>query len=214
MKGDAYMPSWLTLENFQSIAHEYQLVGMIIGFLLTYLEAFLPILPLAAFVVANASAYGLWFGFLLSWAGSVTGAYSVFWLVRRYGHWKIFRIITERKAVTKLIHWVEYHGFTPLFVLLCFPFTPTSIVNVVAGLSKLKKKHYFFTIMAAKVIQLFVISWIGSDLRALITQPSRTIIVLVLIAILWGGGKYVEKRMHQKMADDLNSAIKNKDSSQ
>lgn len=208
------MPAWLTLENFQSIAHEYQLVGMIIGFLLTYLEAFLPILPLAAFVVANASAYGLWFGFLLSWAGSVTGAYSVFWLVRQFGHRKIFRFITERKAVAKLIHWVEYQGFTPLFVLLCFPFTPTSIVNVVAGLSKLKKKHYFFTIMAAKVIQLFVISWIGSDLRALVTQPSRTMIVLALIAALWGGGKYVEKRMHQKMSDDLNRAMKDKDSSQ
>jgi uncharacterized membrane protein YdjX (TVP38/TMEM64 family) len=202
------MPSWLTLENFQSIAHEYQLIGMLIGFLLTYLEAFLPILPLAAFVVANASAYGLWFGFLLSWAGSVAGAYTVFWLVRKFGKRKVFRFITERKAVKKLIRWVEYHGFTPLFVLLCFPFTPTSIVNVVAGLSQLKKKHYFFTIMSAKIIQLFVISWIGSDLRALITQPSRTIIVLLLIAALWGGGKYVEKRMHQKMANDLNKSAR------
>lgn len=202
------MPTWLTLENFQSIAHEYQLIGMLIGFLLTYLEAFLPILPLAAFVVANASAYGLWLGFLLSWAGSVAGAYTVFWLVRKFGNRKVFRFITERKAVQKLIRWVEYHGFTPLFVLLCFPFTPTSIVNVVAGLSQLKKKHYFFTIMSAKVIQLFVISWIGSDLRALITQPSRTIIVLLLIAALWGGGKYVEKRMHQKMANDLNKSAR------
>lgn len=202
------MPSWLTLENFQSIAHEYQFIGMLIGFLFTYLEAFLPILPLAAFVVANASAYGLWFGFLLSWAGSVAGAYTVFWLVRKYGNRKVFRFITERKTVKKLIRWVEYHGFTPLFVLLCFPFTPTSIVNVVAGLSQLKKKHYFFTIMSAKIIQLFVISWIGSDLRALITQPSRTIIVLLLIVALWGGGKYVEKRMHQKMANDLNKRTK------
>lgn len=202
------MPTWLTLENFQSIAHEYQIIGMLIGFLLTYLEAFLPILPLAAFVVANASAYGLWLGFLLSWAGSVAGAYTVFWLVRKFGNRKVFRFITERKAVQKLIRWVEYHGFTPLFVLLCFPFTPTSIVNVVAGLSQLKKKHYFFTIMSAKVIQLFVISWIGSDLRALITQPSRTIIVLLLIAALWGGGKYVEKRMHQKMANDLNKSAR------
>lgn len=198
------MPDWLTIENFQSIAQQYQLIGMIIGFLLTYLEAFLPVLPLAAFVVANASAYGLWLGFLLSWAGSVAGAYTVFWLVRKFGHRKIFRFITERKTVKKLIRGVEYQGFTPLFVLLCFPFTPTSIVNVVAGLSKLKKKYYLFTIMGAKIIQLFVISWIGSDLHALITQPMRTVIVLLLIAVLWVGGKYVEKRMHQKMADQLN----------
>ncbi|MBM7700773.1 TVP38/TMEM64 family protein [Kurthia huakuii] len=198
------MPAWLTVENFQAIAQQHQLIGMILAFVFPFLEAFLPVLPLAAFVVANASAYGLWIGFLLSWTGSVAGAYCVFLLVRKFGRAKIFRFITERKAITKLITWVEYHGFTPLFVLLCFPFTPTSVVNVVAGLSKLKKKHYFITIMLAKVVQLLVISWIGSDLRALITQPERTVIVVLLIVLMWGGGKYAEKRMNKKMAEDLN----------
>ena len=202
------MPDWLTVDNFQAVAQQHQVIGMLLGFLLPYLEAFLPVLPLAAFVVANASASGLWMGFLLSWAGSVLGAFCVFLIVRRFGHAKIFRFITERKAVVKLISWVEYHGFTPLFVLLCFPFTPTSIVNVVAGLSKLKKKHYFFTIMLAKIIQLFAISWIGSDLHALITQPQRTIIVVIIIAVLWGGGKYAEKRMNAKMAKELNEKDK------
>ncbi len=207
-EGGKAMPAWLTVENFQAVAQQHQLIGMLLAFLLPFFEAFLPVLPLAAFVVANASAYGMWMGFLLSWTGSVAGAYCVFLLVRRFGHAKVFRFITEHKAVTKLIKWVEYHGFTPLFVLLCFPFTPTSIVNVVAGLSKLKKKHYFVTILLAKIIQLLVISWIGSDLRALITQPERSIIVVLVILIMWGGGKYAEKRMNEKMTQDLNNKQK------
>ena len=65
-EGGKAMPAWLTVENFQAVAQQHQLIGMLLAFLLPFFEAFLPVLPLAAFVVANASAYGMWMGFLLS----------------------------------------------------------------------------------------------------------------------------------------------------
>ena len=54
-------------------------------FFLPFLEAFLPFLPLVVFIVANVNAYGFLFGFLLSWVGSVAGAYTVFLVIRKYG---------------------------------------------------------------------------------------------------------------------------------
>ena len=134
------MPDWLSIASFQEIAGEHRIIGTFIALLLPMIEAFLPFLPLAAFVVANATAYGLWLGFLLSWGGAVIGSYCVFLIIRKYGHNRFFGFITNRPSIQKLIRWVEMQGFTPLFILLCFPFTPSSVVNVVAGLSNLKKK--------------------------------------------------------------------------
>ena len=54
---------WLTLENILKLIQEYQSLGPIAGILLPLLEAFLPFLPLFVFVMANATAFGLWWGF-------------------------------------------------------------------------------------------------------------------------------------------------------
>lgn len=205
------MPDWLSIESFQQIADQHRIIGTLIAILLPFIEAFLPFLPLAAFVVANATAYGLWFGFLFSWGGAVLGSYLVFLIIRKYGHNRFFGFITNRPTIQKLIRWVETQGFTPLFILLCFPFTPSSLVNVVAGLSNLKKKSYLLTIMSAKFVMILVISWIGSDLQSLITKPWKTALMVLIIIAMWFGGKFVEKRNNKKMEAYLRGMQKHDD---
>ncbi len=55
------------------LLRSYESLGPIPGFLLPFLEAFLPFLPLVVFVMTNAAAYGLLEGFLLSWSGASMG---------------------------------------------------------------------------------------------------------------------------------------------
>lgn len=203
------MPDWFDIQQFQQIAEEHRIIGTILAVLFPFAEAFLPFLPLAAFVVANATAYGLWFGFLFSWGGAVLGSYCVFLIIRKFGHARIFTFITNRESIKKLIAWVEMQGFTPLFILLCFPFTPSAVVNVVAGLSNLKKKSYLMTIMCSKFIMILIISWIGSDLQSLITKPWKTVLIVLLLIAMWFGGKFFEKRNNKKMEAHLRSLQKN-----
>ena len=168
-----------------------------------FLEAFLPFLPLIVFIVANVTAYGLLFGFLLSWAGRLLGAYTVFLVIRKYGRARVLGFITRHEKIQKLILWVERNGFGPLFLLICFPFTPSALVNIVAGLSNMKKNTYLWTVTLGKLIMIFIVSFIGSDIKALITQPIRTAIVVIIIVILWFVGKRVEKRIDKKVEADL-----------
>lgn len=193
------MFDWLTTENLWELSRDYRSLGPLIGFLLPFLEAFLPFLPLFAFVIANASAYGLWIGFLLSWAGTVVGSYMVFLLIRKYGRARFLGFMTKHERVQKLIQWVETHGFGPLFLFLCFPFTPSALVNLVAGLSNMKKKSYLWTLLAGKFVMIFTISFIGQDLKELITKPLRTAVVLVVIVLLWLIGKQIERRMNSRV---------------
>lgn len=197
------MTDFFSMENIIELTQSYRAFGPLIGFLLPFLEAFLPFLPLFVFVFANATAYGLWLGFLISWGGTVAGAYVVFLLVRKYGRARFMNFMTKHDKVQKLIRWVERNGFAPLFLLLCFPFTPSALVNLVAGLSNISRHYYLLTVMAGKFVMVFMISFVGYDLRALFTQPLRTAIVIAVIVILYIVGKILEKRLHKKVEEDF-----------
>lgn len=197
------MTDLFSMETLEEIMNSYKTLGPVIGILLPMLEAFLPFLPLVVFIVANVTAYGLLYGFVLSWAGSVVGSYLVFLIIRKYGRARILNFLTKHQRTSRLIHWVERNGFGPLFLLLCFPFTPSAIVNVVAGLSNIRKSTYLTALILGKLIMIFVISFIGADIRALISQPIRTAIVAAVIALLWIVGKYFEKRLDKKVEADF-----------
>lgn len=194
-----WMKEWFTIENIMELLSQYRSFGPLPGILLPMLEAFLPFLPLFLFVMANANAFGLWLGFLFSWTGAVLGALLVFWIFRRYGQGRLLRFLQRHPKVQKGMDWIERHGFGPIFLMLCFPFTPSALVNIVAGLSKISMAQYMLAVIAGKMVMIFTISFVGYDIRALITNPARTALVLVVIAILWYIGKRIEVKMNMSV---------------
>ncbi|MCM3567809.1 TVP38/TMEM64 family protein [Neobacillus mesonae] len=199
--------AWFTIENMMNLIQEYRSFGPLPGILLTVLEAFLPFLPLFIFVMANANAFGLWMGFLYSWIGACIGALLVFSLVRRFRQKKLLAFLHKHPKVRRLMDWVDRHGFGPLFLLLCFPFTPSALVNIVAGLSNVSRAQYMLAVCIGKMVMIFTISFIGADLQALITQPSRTAMVLVIIFFLWYVGRRIEARLNNASVNDDNGKI-------
>jgi uncharacterized membrane protein YdjX (TVP38/TMEM64 family) len=193
------LKEWFTLENIMELINTYRSFGPLPGILLPMLEAFLPFLPLFLFVMANASAFGLWLGFLFSWIGAFSGALLVFLLIRKFGQKRALQFIKRHPKVQKLMRWVERHGFGPLFILLCFPFTPSAIVNIVAGLSKINTYQYLLAVMTGKLVMIFTISFVGYDIQSLLTKPLRTSIVAIVIVILWYVGKRIEVRLNRSM---------------
>lgn len=200
-----FFKDWFTLEHIMELIEKYRSFGPLPGILLPLIEAFLPFLPLFLFVMANANAFGLWLGFLFSWIGSTIGALLVFLLIRKYGQKKILSIIKNNSQVQKLMVWVEKHGFGPLFILLCFPFTPSAVVNIVAGLSKISIAQYILAVLTGKAVMIFTMSFVGYDIKALITQPIRTAIVGLIIFILWYVGKRIEIKMNMSVEKDRNN---------
>lgn len=199
--------AWFTLENIMELIEEYRSFGPLPGIVLPMIEAFLPFLPLFIFVMANASAFGLWMGFLYSWLGSCVGALMLFLLIRKYGQKRVFSFLSKHPKVQKLMDWVERHGFGPVFLLLCFPFTPSVVVNVVAALSKISIYQYMLAVAIGKMVMIFTISFVGYDLQSLITRPYRTGVVFLVIFILWYVGKRIEVRLNKSMENDHNEEI-------
>ncbi|WP_199426435.1 TVP38/TMEM64 family protein [Thermaerobacillus caldiproteolyticus] len=188
------LKQWFTLKNVLDLLEHYRSFGMIPGIVFTLLESFFPVLPLFIFVMANAAAFGLWEGFLISWIGTCLGSIFVFWIARKVGQKQFFRFLSRHQKVRRLMNWVERHGFGPLFLLYCFPFTPSAIINVVAGLSRISRQQFILAVLFGKMVMIFMISFIGYDLAALVKQPLRTVAVAIVIILLWYTGKRVEAR--------------------
>ena len=203
------MFEWLTIENYEQLESYYRTLGPLFGLFLPFIESFLSFLPLFVIVVANVNAFGLLGGFIISWAGSVLGSYAVFRLVRAFGHHRLLYFVTKRRTVQKFIQWVDTNGMSPLFVLLCFPFTPSVLVNIVAGLSNIRKKLYLIALILGKMVMITLMSFIGNDVTQLVTNPRKLIISAVALFLLWIVGKWVEKKLNKRIERDLrNSASK------
>lgn len=185
-------------DYIMQLLNEYESLGPIPGILLPFIESFLPFLPLVVFVFANAAAYGLLEGFLLSWAGSSVGAILVFLIIRRLGDKRFFKIIRNNKQVHKVTAWVERRGFGPLFLLMCFPFSPSSVINVVSGLSKISIQQFILAVLLGKSVMIFSIAYVGSSIFEFAKEPVKTIVVGVCIVAFWLIGKYVERRLQRK----------------
>ncbi|PEP56055.1 TVP38/TMEM64 family protein [Bacillus pseudomycoides] len=186
---------YFSAENMDQLVASYRALGPLLGIGLPMVEALIPALPLILFVMANAVAFGFWLGFLYSWLGSVLGALIVFLVIRRFGRSRFFSFVNKHPKVRKAMGWIERKGFAPIFILFCFPFTPSALINVVAGLSRISRRQFVLALALGKLVMILILSYIGHDLTSFIHKPVKTIIVIGVIFILWYVGKKIEVKL-------------------
>ncbi|PKR78306.1 TVP38/TMEM64 family protein [Halalkalibacillus sediminis] len=173
----------------------YGSFGIIPGFAFPFIEAFLSFLPVIVFIMANSIVYGLELGFLLSWAGASAGAIVFFIIIRKMIRFRWVRKIQHQKQVRRVTAWFDRHGFGPLFLLLCFPFSPSALINIVAAFSKIPLKQFMLAVLLGKAVMVFSVSYVGESLASFAQNPTKTIVVGICIGLFWMVGKYVEKRI-------------------
>lgn len=186
----------IDLEHLQQTLESYSQFGPLLGIVLPLLEAFLPFLPLLVIVAANANIFGLWFGFLFSWIGVSIGAMCVFWISRKLGRNVKASIERRFPRSERFFHWVDQKGFTPLFLLACFPFSPSSIINIVSGISNVPFRTFFIATLLGKAVMILSISLLSFDIGSFREEPWRIFLTIAVIIIMWFGGKRLEARYH------------------
>ncbi|RKP50110.1 TVP38/TMEM64 family protein [Cohnella endophytica] len=184
----------LNLEQIKELLQRYSELGPLPGIILPFLESLFPFLPLVVFVVANTLAYGMWLGFLYSWIGASAGSMVVFLIARQLASRRGQQLRKKYPKIEKLFGYIERKGFTPIFLLSCFPFTPSILINVTAGLSKIPTHTYFTAMILGKAVMIFALAFLGNDLQAMIDHPWRIVLALFLLFLLWMGGRKLEAR--------------------
>ncbi len=188
-----------TEEGMRTIFEQFEQFGILAGFFLIILEAFLPILPLFVIVILNINSYGIVVGFLTSYAASVTGSFLVFLVVRFLFRDTAQRYIHRREKLERLLRFVDDRGFTFAFIMLALPFTPTSVVNVIAALSNMRARVYLLILVVAKLIMISSMSLVGYDIIGFFGSPARLVTSIVLLVVLYLFSKWYQRYLNKKM---------------
>ena len=67
------------------------------------------------------------------------------------------------------------------------------VVNIIASLSHIKIKYYFFVLVISKLISITILGVMGKEIFTIFTNPLRALIMIVLLVVLWFISKKVEK---------------------
>lgn len=164
--------------------------GMLTGFLLVFLECFIPILPLSVFVALNVNAFGFIVGCLLSWIATCTGSYICYMFFNYISRFLRIKIIQKQIDRFKMIK------FTELVLILTLPFTPSFLVNILCGATNMSKKKFIVSLLIGKFFIILFWGYIGISLIKSITDLDSLIYIAITLLIAYVLSRIISKRFN------------------
>ena len=146
------------------------------------------LLPAGVFSIGSGLFFGLWWGFALVLIGNVTGAAAAFGLARLLGRrWLVARLLRKPRwaAVDRAI---ERHGWKIIFLTQVHPLFPTSLLNYLYGVTRIRFGTCMLWVALGQAPGLFLYAYLGTltqhGLRVLRGQSHPHPYEYAL----WGGG--------------------------
>ncbi|WP_169794740.1 TVP38/TMEM64 family protein [Alicyclobacillus kakegawensis] len=169
-------------------------LASVIGIILMTIFCIIPV-PSEFLIIILMKIFGPWLGSLYSWAGSMLGAMTTFWLARRYGGKMLRRFITEERF-QQVNEWIGRGGPLGLLLARVVPL-PFIVVNYTAGVMKSVRTWDYFWTSAVGGIPYYV----GAALVFLGVSKRRymawLIIGGVVIVLIWIGGYLLNRHVRK-----------------
>ena len=175
-------------------------LGPISGVILIILESIIPPLPLSVFITLNMIAFGKIFGFLISWLSTIVGCMISFCLFRKLFRKKLEKFVKKKdlENVNNVMKSISEISLTNLVVFIAIPFSPAFLINIAAGLSKIKIEKFFVAIIIGKMMMVFFWGYIGTSLLESLTDITVLFKIGIMLVVAYGLSKMVEKNMKIK----------------
>jgi uncharacterized membrane protein YdjX (TVP38/TMEM64 family) len=120
------------------------------------------LLPGGALAVGSGFFFGLWWGFLIVFIGNIIGAAVSFalsrWIARRWFHRKLARNATLRVLGPA----VERESWKIILLTQLHPLFPTSLLNYLYGLTRIKMGTYMLWASVGRIPGLFLYVYVGT----------------------------------------------------
>ena len=171
--------------------------GPLAGILFPVLEAFFPILPLVGFVIINVTAFGFFFGYLYSWIGNCLGSFLLFLLLRKVGGRKL-EIKIQNSKYRHTLEKVKKKKLNVLFLLYCFPFSPSFLLSGTAALTNMRTEEFLTILLPSKFVMLLSLAFIGQNVSSFFENPSKSVFFIVFIVLLNMLVKFVFEKYENK----------------
>ena len=171
--------------------------GMIVGIFLVFIECFIPALPLSVFVALNVNAFGFLPGFLISWIATCLGSYACYLLFYMIGN-RLSQKVLKKKVIQKIrksIDRFQKIRFSELVLLITMPFTPSFLINILSGLTKVSKEKFLLSLLIGKFFSVIFWGYIGKSLLESLTDIRSILFILCMLLFAYLISKIVSRKM-------------------
>lgn len=169
-----------TVNGFVKYARSFGALMPIASFIIAAFQAIVPAVPFVILCIANGVMFGLAGGILLTWLGTMTGASILFYLARRLGYdWAAKRY--QHTKFKKIEQMNGYSGFLLVLGLRLLPYFPASLINIMAGVSKINYWWFFSASAIGKIPFIVGYTVLGYNL---LHTKNYTIGMIIMIALI------------------------------
>ena len=147
-------------------------------------------------ITGTILAFGPWEGGALAWVGSLAAAMLGYWLGNLLGAERLRKL--DAKLIRKLSAAVRKNGFMTSLVVRLVPTGPAILVNLAAGVSRMKFRHFLAGTAIGIIPKIIVVALVA---QGMISGLSGNILA-VFFALLAGVAIYLSwfarKRLEAK----------------
>ena len=156
--------------------------GIFVGFLLVFIECFIPALPLSVFVALNVNAFGFLFGFLISWSATCLGSYICYRFFT-FIEGKMTQKFLNRKTVQRVKKAID-------------KFQKIKFINILSGLTRVPREKFISALLIGKSFSVVFWGYIGKSLIESLTDIYSIIYIIGTLILAYIISKIVSHRMH------------------
>jgi uncharacterized membrane protein YdjX (TVP38/TMEM64 family) len=157
----------------------------VVGFLGVYILASLLFCPRPILIVASALLFGIWWGFLWAYVGTMLGATSGFWLARHIDHGACD--IESVRRLGPLLVRAEQGGWRAVAILRLIPFISHSLQNYFLGVSRIEFGSFFIGSAVGQIPGTLNYVLVGGLAERLIADGANGTVVLIFVLSLAAG---------------------------
>ena len=114
-------------------------------------------------ITGTVLAFGPWEGGLLAWCGSLAAAMLGFWIGHFVGAERLRKL--DARLIRKLSAAVRKNGFTTSLVVRLVPTGPAILVNLAAGVARMKFRHFVAGTALGIIPKIVVVALISQGLK-------------------------------------------------
>lgn len=162
---------------------------LMLSLVLMIIQNLFTVIPLILLISINVTMYGFEYGYIWSWFTSIIGALVSF-LVVRFWFQEFFITKLNEKMKVK----IERNGFAFVFIGRIFPFVPTSLINIAAGVSSIKLKHFLFSTIIGNMIYMFVLALIPLGIMSIKIEYYVYYILIGLFIVCYLSFKMIKRK--------------------
>jgi phospholipase D1/2 len=138
--------------------------------------------PVLLLIAATAAAFGPWLGFALAGAGAIASAAVTYGVGSAIGRRAIENVAGPR--VHRVRRSIVRHSVLAVASIRLVPIAPFTVVNLVAGASRIPFVDYLLGTILGMAPGLLVMSALGYQIWSIVAEPTPTNVVLFLLAVL------------------------------